>query len=521
MAAIVTDQFRLLNAENFVDSVSDPNNSYYVFLSLVNPSANVGFGRSTTWDTNTPSPIDNKNYLSHVKDTMIFGKRITKNDIRRLVRRVDWKQGTVYEMYRHDYGLDNPSPQTNSSRLYDANYYVINSDFRVYVCIDNGSSEANTTGNFSQDEPTFVDLEPSRAGESGDGYIWKYLFTIKPSDIVKFDSVNFIPVPKNWETDTTFDSIRDNAETSGQIKIVTIKDRGAGLGTGGITYANIPISGDGEGAECTIVVNNDSKVDSITVSDGGEGYTHGRVDLSSSSLSFGTTIPEFDVIIPPAGGHGADIYREMGATNVLLYTRIENDSDNPDFVVGNQVARVGIVHNPTKIGSTQLISDDKVSAVYALKLTGIGYSSASFTFDSEITQEVGLGSTAVGRVVSYDETTGVLKYWQDKAQVGFNTDGTQRIPEYSYIQHRFTSDLDAGGSLTINGGSIELQIDENFSGITTSINNTTYNLGQNFAEGIASPEVKKYSGDIIYVDNRPAITRSKSQKEDIKVILQF
>ena len=88
--------------------------------------------------------------------------------------------------------------------------------------------------------------------------------------------------------------------------------------------------------------------------------------------------------------------------------------DNPDFVVGNQVARVGIVHNPTKIGSTQLISDDKVSAVYALKLTGIGYSSASFTFDSEITQEVGLGSTAVGRVVSYDETTGVLKYWQDK-----------------------------------------------------------------------------------------------------------
>ena len=211
----------------------------------------------------------------------------------------------------------------------------------------------------------------------------------------------------------------------------------------------------------------------------------------------------------------------MGATNVLLYTRIENDSDNPDFVVGNQVARVGIVHNPTKIGSNELISDDKVSAVYALKLTGIGYSSASFTFDSEITQEVGLGSTAVGRVVSYDETTGVLKYWQDKAQVGFNTDGTQRTPEYGYIQHRFTSDLDAGGSLTINGGSIELQIDENFSGITTSINNTTYNLGQNFAKGIASPEVKKYSGDIIYVDNRPAITRSKSQKEDIKVILQF
>ena len=452
---------------------------------------------------------------------MIAMKKISSEDIRQVIRKITWSSGTTYDMYRHDISRTNLAKPSNATSLYSSNFYVMNSDFRVYICLQNGTDPETPDGKPSLDEPLFTDLEPQIPGDSGDGYVWKYLFTIKPSDIVKFDSVNFIPVPKNWETDTTFDSIRDNAETSGQIKIVTIKDRGAGLGTGGITYANIPISGDGEGAECTIVVNNDSKVDSITVSDGGEGYTHGRVDLSSSSLSSGTTIPEFDVIIPPAGGHGADIYREMGATNVLLYTRIENDSDNPDFVVGNQVARVGIVHNPTKIGSTQLISDDKVSAVYALKLTGIGYSSASFTFDSEITQEVGLGSTAVGRVVSYDETTGVLKYWQDKAQVGFNTDGTQRIPEYGYIQHRFTSDLDAGGSLTINGGSIELQIDQNFSGITTSINNTTYNLGQNFAEGIASPEVKKYSGDIIYVDNRPAITRSKSQKEDIKVILQF
>jgi len=517
MSAIITDKIRILNTQNFLDLAEDTeNNAFYAFIGLPNPTDVVA-----TWDTSPPAPKDSFEQEFDYWDTMIAMKKISSEDIRQVIRKITWSSGTTYDMYRHDISRTNLAKPSNATSLYSSNFYVMNSDFRVYICLQNGTDPETPDGKPSLDEPLFTDLEPQIPGDSGDGYVWKYLFTIKPSDIVKFDSVNFIPVPKNWETDTTFDSIRDNAETSGQIKIVTIKDRGAGLGTGGVTYANIPISGDGEGAECTIVVNNDSKVDSITVSDGGEGYTHGRVDLSNSSLLSGTTVPEFDVIIPPSGGHGADIYREMGSTNVLLYTRIENDSDNPDFVVGNQVARVGIVHNPTKIGSTQLVSDDKVSAVYALKLTGIGYSSASFTFDSEITQEVGLGSTAVGRVVSYDETTGVLKYWQDKAQVGFNTDGTQRIPEYGYIQHRFTSDLDAGGSLTINGGSIELQIDQNFSGITTSINNTTYNLGQNFAEGIASPEVKKYSGDIIYVDNRPAITRSKSQKEDIKVILQF
>ena len=53
------------------------------------------------------------------------------------------------------------------------------------------------------------------------------------------------------------------------------------------------------------------------------------------------------------------------------------------------------------------------------------------------------------------------------------------------------------------------------------INNRTYNLGQSFVNGLANPEVQKYSGNIIYVDNRPPITRSQNQKELIKVILQF
>jgi len=66
-----------------------------------------------------------------------------------------------------------------------------------------------------------------------------------------------------------------------------------------------------------------------------------------------------------------------------------------------------------------------------------------------------------------------------------------------------------------------LQIDNGFTGISTVINNITYYLGQTFTDGVSNPEVKKHSGNIIYVDNRPSITRSSNQKEDIKVILQF
>ena len=133
----------------------------------------------------------------------------------------------------------------------------------------------------------------------------------------------------------------------------------------------------------------------------------------------------------------------------------------------------------------------------------------------------------IGRVVSYDAQTGVLKYWQDRSLVGFNTDGTQKLnPTYGYKLNGFTPTITAGGSLRIVGGSKDLYIDDGFGtdsnpGISTVINNKTYYLGQTFIKGIASPEVQKYSGTILYVDNRPSITRSVNQREDIKVILQF
>ena len=94
-------------------------------------------------------------------------------------------------------------------------------------------------------------------------------------------------------------------------------------------------------------------------------------------------------------------------------------------------------------------------------------------------------------------------------------------PTYGFDQVEFTSAPSSGGSVSIVGGSVNLGIDTSFTGISTVINNRTYYLGQSFTSGLANPEAKKYSGNIIYVDNRPSITRSSNQKEDIKVILQF
>ena len=517
MAAIITDQIRILNAKNFLAGVSNASNSYYSFIGLTNPA-----DYQTDWDSDPPSPKDNFDQENDYWDTMVALKKINTDDVRQVVPKRTWSSGTSYDMYRHDYSRSNTAVVSGSTSLYLANYFVMNSDFRVYICLQNGIDPDNATGRPSLDEPTFTDLEPRAAGTSGDGYIWKYLYTIKPSDVAKFESTDYMPVPTDWETATDNSAVRDNA-VDGSIKIVTVTNKGIGLGTANSTYTSVPIKGDGSGAECTIVIDANQQVSSVTVSTQGSGYTYGNVDLVAGGVPTGTTRPEFNVIIPPQGGHGADIYRELGAYNVLLYSRIENDNNNPDFITGNQIARVGVVENPEQFGSTSLLSADKASALGALKLVGSGYSTATFTADSYFTQTVSTGTTAVGRVINYDQTTGVLKYWQDRSLAGFNTVGTaQTQPTYGFNLEEFTSSPGTGGAVTITPTTgLDLSIDSNFSGISTVINNRTYYLGQTFTSGVANPEVKKHSGNIIYVDNRPSITRSSNQKEDIKVILQF
>ena len=516
MAAIITDQIRILNAKNFVAGVTTSTNAYYSFIGLTNAT-----DYSSTWDQDPPSPKDSFDEENQYWDSMVALKKINSQDVRQVVTKRSWSSGTTYDMYRHDYSRSNTAKVSGATNLYSASYFVINSDFRVYACLQNGTSPDTPNGKPSLDEPTFTDLEPRSAGTSGDGYIWKYLFTIKPSEVVKFESTQYMPVPKDWSTASDNAAVRDNA-VDGSIKTVTITNRGVGLGTANATYTGVPIRGDGTGAECTIVVDANQQVSSVTVSSQGSGYTFGNVDLVAGGVPTGTTRPTFDVIIPPQGGHGADIYRELGAYNVLLYSRIENDNENPDFITGNQVARIGVVQNPEESAGT-ILSSDKSSAVPAIKLVGAGYSSATFEADSYVTQTIATGSTAVGRVINYDQTTGVLKYWQDRSLAGFNTVGTaQTQPTYGFDLKEFTSAPSTGGSLTIvpSTGS-NLAIDTSFTGVSTVINNRTYYLGQSFDNGVAGAEVRKHSGNIVYVDNRPSITRSSNQKEDIKVILQF
>ena len=69
---------------------------------------------------------------------MVALKKINSQDGQVVTKR-SWSSGTTYDMYRHDYSRSNIAI-SGATNLYAASYFVINSDFRVYACLQNGTS---------------------------------------------------------------------------------------------------------------------------------------------------------------------------------------------------------------------------------------------------------------------------------------------------------------------------------------------------------------------------------------------
>jgi len=524
MSAVVTDQFRISNAGNFVDSVLSTDNSYYVFLGLSNPTLDPGFGRSSTWNTTPPNPVDNFQYEWQDGSTSQFGKKINSQNIRRVIRKVDWVINLPYDMYRQDYSSSFNAPISSTARLYDSNYYVVTSDYNVYICIENGSYGApgSTTakGKTSKFEPTSTDLEPFSAGN--DDYVWKYLYTISPSDIVKFDSTEYIVVPNDWETSTNsqIQNVREAGDsTINNNQIKTVYMDAVGLGYEADKTETCTILGDGSGGKVSVNTNADGSITSVVVTAGGSGYTYGIVDLSpihkGGSTKF-TTAAKLIPIIPPSRGHGYDIYKELGADRVLVYARF--DDSTRDFPTNSAFAQVGIVKNPktfSAIGST--FTGTQYSSLNAIKLTSA--LDAHVDIGTLITQTNSNG-IASGYLASYDKETKVIKYYQDRSLYFNGT--TQDQTDYNNVSTESKKiAFSSNSSIKFVGGASDTQVDTTFNGISVVVNDKTLDLGVTFTDGYANPEINKTSGDIIYIDNRKLVERDSRQKEDIKIILEF
>lgn len=197
---IVTKNFNVHNAQQFLESVTEQsNNQYFVYVGNHIPYS----GGDTNLDTPTNSVKDS--YLD-VYDNMVFAKKVTTSDVVHVIPRNNWVSGTVYSEYSHDDG-----------ELYDKEFFIVVNDeteYNVWKCLFNNNG-ANSTAAPAR-AGSAADLEPI---VTADGYIWKYMYTITKTNFEKFASSNYVPLTAN--TDVISGAI------AGRIEVIKVLDGGA------------------------------------------------------------------------------------------------------------------------------------------------------------------------------------------------------------------------------------------------------------------------------------------------------
>jgi len=490
MPAIITNKFRIHNAEQFSESFSEASPNVY-YLGIGRPQAYTtstrGDGRTTNEgsDTSPLTPVDSIQDEYYYFDDLLAAKRVTSSDVSYCIPRRNWTTGTIYDMYRHDYGnriTGTTTTQTSTSgasTLWDATFYVLSSANHVYKCLDNNSGATSTV------EPTGTSTSILT---TADGYKWKYMYSLSAAQQVNFLSTDFMAVA----TDGTVAA----ANTDGGINIVTIKSGGSSFSSTGSTITDIPIRGDGSGGVVTVTLTGDA-ISAVTVTNIGSGYTFAYItddDINAGTNSDGTgTGAELDCIIEPKGGHGENAVKELGGYYIMLNTNFEagETSNTGDFTTANDFRRVCLMRDINSGGSAAT-----TTTLRGTKAILVTSPSGDFTVDEEINQAT---TGAVGKVVEWDSSNNILYYIQTRFNdEGVDTDG----------------DLTAfSGTNTITGQS---------SGVTATPSSSTTTVDNiSFTSGYNSGEIDADSGDVIYVENRSPITRASDQTENVKLIIEF
>jgi len=475
-------------------------------------------------ETNAPAPLDNQTEKFKIYEELIAAKRVESSNVVSVVTRYNWNTVTnpKFDMYKPDYsaapasGGTAKSAATGASTLSAAKFYVMNSNYEVFKCLYN-KEDVTPGGANAADMPTTANNYVTGVYTGpNDGYRWKYLYTMTTQQVMDFLSSDFMPIGTYAGT----------AAVDGAIDTVLISSAGSALPANktGASSLYAPILGDGTGGIVKIETDGTGAITSSVIQAAGTGYTYGTVALvtgtgtgaggdayglfSDSTLGTSETISasargSLEVIIPPAGGHGADLAQELNGKRVMVNVRLTYAEGSGDFPVDNDFRRIGLIKDPLQYGSSNFATANTLSGVYAVRVTGTGLTSSSFGKDNIISQTV-TGGTAKGTVVSWklddsSTTTGVLKYFQSPTA---HTD--------SGIVRAFASD--ASNAITDAGTSVSVNVNTSYSSTLE---------GVTFASGLATPEIKSNSGELVYIENRRLITRAADQIEDIKLVIEF
>ena len=573
MPALVTNKFRIHNAKQFVEAFDEVTATSGAAVSdasgLLNTNMYLFIGKTTAWsdDSAPPSPTDavaNTHY-EHWRD-MIAAKKISSSDVSHVIPRKNWTNNTSYFAYTD-----------TEADLFSQDFFVMTDEFNVYKCLaNNETTSGGAVGTTSTVKPTGTGTSLI---STADGYKWKFLYQISASDALKFVTPNYIPVrtvrrANDYLANTNDSSPGQNqydVETAvaatnggnGAIEVVKISTRGSGyqgevgtiIGTpttstikisgatagfatnsivnsdiyftsgsqsgkgGTITAYNhgtttltftpalsvapaagdgyavgpkVVISGDGQGANVRATVNTTTGgINAISVISVGNNYSNASISIVANTTGLTISPTSLTPIVGPVGGHGSDAIKELGGYYILTNARLEYSESN-NFTTNNDFRKVGIVAQPKYANgdvSTASVIDQATTVV--LKT----WNGTQYAADELVT---GATSGCTGRVVDFTSNN-TLRLTDIVPAGNSTTAGYNSI--YGYFT---TSEVIAANTINNELGA--------GSGASATAND---------AGSVTGGDLKRFSGDVLYVENRSPVTRANDQIEDVKLIIEF
>jgi hypothetical protein len=259
-----------------------------------------------------------------------------------------------------------------------------------------------------------------------------------------------------------------------QPKVLYLSEPTVGSGGGTSTpnrisiKTRVVIDGDGSNTITNVILSN-TGISRIDVTNAGVGYVKANVIIYGSGSSATAR-----AILPPKFGHGYNPAMELGASNVMILSRIgEVDASENDTIPTDVYFRqYGLLVNPYKYNDTDAVTETNALDVILQTLDVTLLSFSNFTVNERVYQ----GNTSNPDFVGYVVT-------QEDNIVRLNNTYKQPI----------------AGKLLVG---------------TSSGNQSTIVSYEN-------PDLKPYAGDIIYGKNILKIQRSVAQAEEVKFVFQF
>ena len=420
----------------------------YCFIAKVDPWLD---------EINIPSPEDSDFYLKNVSKNLIALKKINTNDICPVIKRIDWVSGTTYEQY-------------SSNQVSNIEYYVRNSYDQIFKCLSNGTTKDTLAGVASTIQPLidFTTNFTDNIIETGDGYKWKYLYSIDIGAKLKFFDDDWMPIPIS----THRKSIKNNTIGCGEVSVINVYNTGQGYSNdnGFNITTSIQIDGDGTGAQARAIVAN-NKVEKILMTNFGSNYTYATANVITNIGYTGNSAVLFPEI-SPVGGHGHDLISELGC-RTLMVTAEFNGTETGTLPADIDYRQLGLLTNPEILvgSSTEFANSSIYKATHDVT---VSQGSGVYQQDEIVYQGDANNPSYSGRVLNFDATNNVL-----------------------YL-------INTHGTITL------------YQGLFGTISNTSRLILQETVE-----QILPFSGNIIYMENRTKVQRTPSGLEQFRLTLKY